>query len=190
MIYGMKKFFSPSYNIHIMQKEVLPNPNLLSLAFRERIYEYYIKPARNVSAFAQGVLCATLIDFLAKVLYPKKGVGDRIKDFLEKKIGFSKENAESFYLYVRNGLIHEGRIKCGCYLDNEIDDHFQIIEGVLKFNPCIILSELEIWLKNYLEKIGKGEETYQRVHDYIEKKILNEDLIAIEKRHNGIKFPC
>lgn len=186
----MKKFFSPSYNVYIMQKEVLPNPNLLSLALRERIYEYYIKPARNVSAFAQGVLCSTLIDFLAKIIYPKKGVGDRIKDFLVNIMGFSKDNAKSFYLYVRNGLIHEGRVKCGCYLDNEIEAPVQIIEGVLKFNPRIILNEVEIWLKEYLVKIGEGEENYQRVHDYIENKILNEDLIAIEKRHNGIKFPC
>jgi len=190
MIYGMKKFFSPSYNVYIMQKEVLPNPNLLYKAFKERIYEYYIKPAKSVSAFAQGVLCSTLIDFLAKILYPKKGVGDRIKEFLVKKIKFSKENAESFYSFVRNGLIHEGRVKCGCYLDNEIEETVQIIDGVLKFNPDIILKEVEIWLKHYFEKILKGEETYQRIRDYVEKNIINEDLDAIEKRHNGNMFPC
>lgn len=173
-----------------MQKKVLPHPILLCKAFRERIYEYYIKPAKKVTAFAQGVLCSTLIDFLAKILYPKMRVGDRIKEFLEKKISFSKENAKSFYDYVRNGLIHEGRVKCGCYLDNEIEDTVQIIEGVLKFNPDIILKEVEIWLKNYLEKVAKGEETYQILREIIEKIILSEDLRAIEKRHNGVMFPC
>ncbi len=190
MLYGKEKFFSPSYNVYKMREVVLPNPNLLCKAFRERVYEYYIKPAKILSAFAQGVLCSTLIDFLAKLLYPKKGVGDRIREFLEKKIGFSKENAKSFYLYVRNGLIHEGRVKCGCYLDNEIEETVQIIKGVLKFNPDMILKEVEIWLKDYFENIIKGEETYQRLRDYIEKNILNEDLKAIEERDKGNKFPC
>ncbi len=190
MIFGMEKFFSPSYNVYIMRKEVLPNPDLLCKAFRERIYEYYIKPAKNVSAFAQGVLCSTLIDFLAKLLYPKKGVGDRIREFLEKKIGFNKENAKSFYLYVRNGLIHEGRVKCGCYLDSEIEETVQIIEGVLKFNPCIILKDVEIWLNEYFENIVNVEETYQELRNYIENNILNEDLKSIEERHNGNMFPC
>lgn len=190
MIYGREKYFSPSYNVYIMQNKVLPNPKLLCKAFRERVFEYYIKPAKKVSAFAQGILCSTLIDFLAKILYPEMGVGDRIIEFLEKKIRFSKENAKSFYFYVRNGLIHEGRVKCGCYLDNEIEEIVQIIEGVLKFNPDMILKEVEIWLKDYFENIIKGEGTYQRIRDYIEKNILNEDLKAIEKRDNGNKFPC
>lgn len=190
MIYGMEKNFSPSYNVYQMQEEVLPNPELLCNAFRERVYGYYIKPAKIVSAFAQGVLCSTLIDFLAKILYPELSVGNRIRKFLEKKIKFSQENAKSFYYYVRNGLIHEGRVKCGCYLDNEIEDTVQNVNGVLKFNPDIILKELEKWFKEFSLKIVKNEGIYHKVRDYIEKSILNEDLEAIEKRHNGIKFPC
>ena len=186
----MKKYFSPSYNVYIMRKEVLPNPKLLCKAFRERVYEYYIKPAKSISAFAQGVLCSTLIDFLAKILYPNKGVGARIREFLVKNISFSKENAKSFYYYVRNGLIHEGRVKCGCYLDNEIEKTVQITEGVLKFNPEMILKEVEIWLKNYLKKVVKGGDTYQLTRNYIEKNILDEDLKAIEERDNGNMFPC
>ncbi len=190
MIYGKEKNFSPNYNIYQMREEVLPNPNLLCNAFRERVYEYYIKPAKNLSAFAQGILCSTLIDFLAKILYPELGVGERIRKFLEKKIKLSQENAKSFYYYVRNGLIHEGRVKCGCYLDNEIKEAVQIVKGVLKFNPDIILKELEKWLKDYSLKIVRNEETYQKIRDYIKISILDEDLKAIEKRHNGNKFPC
>ena len=186
----MKKYFSPSYNVYIMRKEVLPNPNLLCKAFRERVYEYYIKPAKNVSAFAQGVLCSTLIDFLAKIIYPNMGVGVRIREFLVNKINFSKDNAKSFYYYVRNGLIHEGRVKCGCYLDNDIEETVQLTEGVLKFNPEKVLKEVEIWLKTYFKKVVNGGKTYRITRDYIEKNILDEDLRAIEERDNGNMFPC
>ena len=186
----MKKFFSPSYSVYIMRKEVLQKPNLLSKAFRERIDEYYINPARKISAFAQGVLCSTLIDFLAKLLYPKKKVGDRIREFLIQNMSFSRENAKSFYYYVRNGLVHEGRVKCGCYLDNEIENTVQVTEGVLKFNPEKILIKVENWLKKYLKDVVKGGEIYQLTRDYIEKNILDEDLKAIEERDNGNMFPC
>ena len=215
MIYGMKKFFAPSYNVNKMREEVLPNPNLLSKAFKERVYEYYLNPAKKLTAFAQGVLCFTLIDFLAKIIItdinqikdyreffkvnfnknsyrdPKKiYVGERIVTFLIKEIKlFNYEDGYCFYEYVRNGLIHEGRVKCGCYLDNTIEDVVQKIEGVLKFNPDIVLQELKSWLKDYFQSIKKGGETYKKLRDYIE-KILDEDLEAIEKRDKNDKFPC
>lgn len=173
-----------------MREKVLLDPNLLCQAFRERIYEFYIKPANSISAFAQGVLTSTLIDFLAKILYPNKKVGARIREFLIKILNFSEENAKSFYYYVRNGLIHEGRVKCGCYLDNEIKETVQMAEGVLKFNPEMILKEVKIWFNAYLKKLEKGGETFQITRNYIEKKILDEDLIAIEERDNGNMFPC
>jgi len=190
MIYGMKKFFSPSYNVYEMREKVLLDPNLLCHAFRERVYEYYIKPANKISAFAQRVLTSTLIDFLAKILYPNRKVGARIREFLIKILNFSEENAKSFYYYVRDGLIHEGRVKCGCYLDSEINETVQMAEGVLKFNPEMILKEVKIWFNTYLKKLEKGGETFQITRNYIEKKILDEDLIAIEERDNGNMFPC
>ena len=57
---------------------------------------------------------------------------------------------------MRNGLIHEGRIKCGCYLDNRIKDAVQEEEGILVFNPNVVLQKLDSWLKTYLQKIEKG----------------------------------
>ena len=211
----MKKFFAPSYDVNKMRNEVLTNPNSLSKAFRERIYEYYLKPARNLPAFPQGVLCFTLIDFLAKIIVtdinqikdyraffkdnfnknsyrdPKKiYVGERIVTFLVKDIKlFNHEDGYCFYKYVRNGLIHEGRVKCGCYLDNTIEDVVQKTEGVLKFNPNIVVQELESWLKYYFQNVEKGKDTYEKLRDYV-KKILDEDLEAIEKRDKNDKFPC
>ncbi len=90
---------------------------------------------------------------------------------------------------MRNGLIHEGRVKCGCYLDNKIKVTVQKIKGVLKFNPNIVLKALESWLEDYFQNIKKGKEVYEKLCDYI-KKILDEDLEAIKKRHENDKFPC
>ena len=91
---------------------------------------------------------------------------------------------------MRNGLIHKGRVKCGCYLDNKIKETVQIDKGVLIFNPEIILKGLEKWLKDYYQKIVNDEETYKKVREYIKSNILDEDLEAIEKRYNGTMFPC
>ncbi len=210
----MKIFFAPNFSVKKMLEEVLLNPNLLSEAFKECVYEYYLNPAKNLIAFAQGVLCFTLIDFLAKIFIidisqikdyrvffkdnfnknsyrdrKKIYVGERIVTFLVKDIKlFNYENGYCFYEYVRNGLIHEGRIKCGCYLDNTIEDVVQKIEGVLKFNPDIVLQKLESWLKDYFQSIKEGGETYKRLREYIG-KIIDEDL-AIEKRDKNNKFPC
>ena len=122
---------------------------------------------------------------------PKKiYVGERIVTFLVKDIKlFNHEDGYCFYEYVRNGLIHEGRVKCGCYLDNTIEDVVQKTEGVLKFNPNIVVQELESWLKYYFKNVEKGKDTYEKLRDYI-KKILDEDLEAIEKRDKNDKFPC
>ena len=74
-------------------------------------------------------------------------VGERFVTFLVEEIKvFSYEEGYSFYKYVRNGLIHEGRIKCGCYLDDHIGTATQTFKGVLTFNPNIILQELESWI--------------------------------------------
>lgn len=214
MRYGENIFFTPRYNIYKMRYKVLPNPSLLSQAFRERVYEYYLEPAKKLSAFAQGVLCFTLIDFLAKIIITdinqikdyreflkdnfnnshhdskKIHVRERIVTFLEKEIKlFNYEDGYCFYKYVRNGLIHEGRVKCGCYLDNKIEEAVQKIKGVLLFNPYIVLKELELWLKDYFQRIEKGKKDYEKLHDYI-KKILDEDLEAIKKRDENDKFPC
>jgi len=217
MKYGLEKFFAPNYNVNRMQNEVLPNPNskYLCEAFKERVIEYYLQPAKNLQAFAQGVLCFCLIDFLANIVItevnqvknyreffkntfnknsyrdPKKiYVGERIVTFIVKVIKvFNYEDGYSFYKYVRNGLIHEGRVKCGCYLNNKIENAIEKKEGVLEFNPNIVLLKLESWLKDYFENIKKGREDYEKLRDYIE-KILDEDLEAIEKRDKNNKFPC
>jgi len=215
MIYGVEKFFAPNFDVNKMRNEVLSDPNLLFKAFKKRIYEYYLKPAKKLPAFAQGVLCFTIIDFLAKIIItdinqvkdyreffknyfnknsyrdPKKiYVGERIVTFLVKEIKlFNNEDGYYFYEYVRNGLIHEGRVKCGCYLDNEIKVTVQKVNGVLKFNPNIVIKELKLWLEDYFQKIKKGKEVYEKLCDYV-KKILDEDLEAIKKRHENDKFPC
>lgn len=213
MMYGTEKFFAPSYNIIKMRNQVLSKPKLLCKAFREHIYEYYIKPAKISPAFAQGVLYFTLIDFLAKIIITdihqikdykaflkdnfsnsyhdskKIHIGERIVTFLIKEIGlFNNEDGYCFYKYVRNGLIHEGRVKCGCYLDNKIEHAVEKIKGVLRFNPTIVLNELESWLEDYFRNIKKGKKAYKRLRDYIE-KILDEDLEAIKKRDKDDSSP-
>ena len=208
------RIFATGYSVNKMMKETLYDPSELSQAFRTRINEFYLNPAKNLSTFAQGVLCFTLIDFLANLIITdisqvqdyrefiknqlrgksfsnkKLTVEDRIITFLVKEIKiFTFEYGYSFYKYVRNGLIHEGRIKCGCYIDNRIEEAFQDEKGILVFNPNVILQKLDSWLKTYLQKIENGGKTYKNLKKYI-RKILCEDSEAIIKRLENLKFPC
>ena len=208
------RIFATGYSVNKMMKETLHDPIELSKAFRKRVNEFYLNPAKKLSAFAQGVLCFTLIDFLANIIITdisqvqdyrefiknhlrgksfsnkKLTVEDRIITFLVKEIKiFTFEYGYSFYKYVRNGLIHEGRIKCGCYIDNRIEEAFQDEKGILVFNPNVILQKLDSWLKTYLQKIENGGKTYKNLKKYI-RKILCEDSEAIIKRLENIKFPC
>lgn len=214
MIIKEVRIFATGYSVNKMMKETLHDPIELSKAFRKRVNGFYLNPAKKLSAFAQGVLCFTLIDFLANIIitdvtqvqdYRKfiknhlKGksfsnrqltVEDRIITFLVKEIEiFTFKYGYSFYKYVRNGLIHEGRIKCGCYLDNRIKDAVQEEEGILVFNPNVVLQKLDSWLKTYLQKIEKGGKAYKNLKRYI-RKILCEDSEAIIKRQEKIIFPC
>ena len=211
---GEDVFFAPDYNIKKMYEEVLFNPEELINAFNKRVFSYYIDPARKLPAFAQGILCCSLIDFLAKLRITdleqvndyrefynnnfkvnpfrkpaKIYMGERIVSFLvyDLKI-FSLEEAYWFCEYVRNGLIHEGRVKCGCYLDTCIESPIEEENGALLFNPNLILKELESWFKVYINTLKK-EDTYEKFFEYI-KKIIDEDLSAINIRSQGNKFPC
>lgn len=208
------RIFATGYSVNKMMKETLYDPSELSQAFRTRVNEFYLKPAKSLLSFAQGVMCFTLIDFLANIiitdisqvqdyrefiknhlrgksfLHKKLTVEDRIITFLVKEIKiFTFDYGYSFYKYVRNGLIHEGRIKCGCYLDNRIGEVFQDEKGILVFNPNVILQKLDSWLQTYLQKIEKGGWTYKNLKKYI-RKILCEDSEAIIKRLENMKFPC
>lgn len=206
--------FATGYSVKKMIKETLDNPNELSKSFRRRVNEFYLTPAKNLSAFAQGVLCFTLIDFLANIIFTditqvqdyrefiknnfeeksfshkNLTVEDRIITFLIKELRiFPFKYGYSFYKYVRTGLIHEGRIKCGCYLDNRIEDAFQLENGILVFNPKVILKTLELWLKKYYHEIENGGKSYKKLKRYI-KNMLNEDSEAILKRRKNTNFPC
>ena len=63
-----ERIFTTGYSVNKMLKETLYDPSELSQAFRTRINEFYLNPAKISSAFAQGVLCFTLIDFLANII--------------------------------------------------------------------------------------------------------------------------
>lgn len=63
-----ERIFTTGYSVNKMLKEALYDPSELSQAFRTRINEFYLNPAKISSAFAQGVLCFTLIDFLANII--------------------------------------------------------------------------------------------------------------------------
>ncbi len=216
MLYGYEQFFSPNFKVNRMLEEVLPelHPNKLCKAFNDRINKYYLQPAKNLQAFAQGVLCFSLIDFLADIIITdidqvmryrrfcyeffsnsvnkskNVGMGERIVVFLVEELKIlDYRNAYSFVKYVRNGLIHEGKVKCGCYLSNETETVVQEKEGVLTFNPSIVIRNLDLWLKKYYKQIQEGKETCLRLHEYI-KKFIKEDLEAIEKRKKGDIFPC
>jgi len=73
-------------------------------------------------------------------------------------------------------------------LDNTIEELTEEKDGVLIFNTNLLLTKLELWVNEYIERIEKVE-TYNEIHNYI-KKIVDEDLNAITRRSEGNKFPC
>ncbi len=72
-------YFSPNYKFFDVK---FNNPKELVNMFADRVYGFYINPAKllckNGHGFATGLLCVATIDFLSRITYPDYKVGDRI----------------------------------------------------------------------------------------------------------------
>ena len=112
-------YFSKKYKFSDLKWD---NKEILINAFKDRVKEFYIEPAKKLNdaeyGFGAGVLCVTTIDFLARIKTGLlNGVGKRFENWLRDNIkefaiqdpaSQSQTLASRFYNEFRNGLVHEG----------------------------------------------------------------------------------
>jgi hypothetical protein len=169
-------YFSPNVKFENLDWE---NKNSLIDAFEDRVNGFYFKPAEELNkdklkfnAFAVGVLCATTIDFLARITILTDNVGDRIEQWLVKYITEfgqndpnhrSKTLARCFYEDYRNGLVHEGRIKnCGQF-SYECGKLVYVKDRVMIIDPDLLLEKTKSAFKSYMADIKDDNSKFQQL---------------------------
>ena len=156
-------YFSPNYKFSVLNWD---DKKILIDAFKDRVKGFYIKPAEKLNGdkngFAAGVLCATTIDFLARITIEADNVGERIERWLRKYItefnqkvpdNRSRTLARRFYEEFRNGLVHEGRIKnCGQFSDN-FSELIHMEDKIMVINPVLLLEEIKTSFETYIDNV-------------------------------------
>lgn len=157
-------------------------------AFRDRVYGYYLEPAKSLNSvphgFGCGLLCAATIDLLARPEYAKYDESRKEdvvkgKDYIKWLKGnikdFAKEDyAERFYKYFRCGLVHEGRIKeLGQFSYDK--DGFIFVEGdVTIIHPEKLLDKIEEAFQMYMDRLEKDQTAYSQFRDRLAKDFKEE----------------
>lgn len=137
---------------------------------RDRIYGFYLTPAKLLDTkeygFGCGLLCVATIDSLARISYPEK-VGCRIKKWLKNNIPEFREEdfANRFYEDFRNGLVHEGRIKNPGEFSYEPSKIITREDRIIRINPRILLRRLEEVVERFLIELEKNPESFSRFKD-------------------------
>jgi len=163
-------YFSPRYKFSQIDPN---NKELLIEAFRDRVGGFYLKPARILNekecAFGAGVLCATAIDFLARIAINSEKVGERIEKWLTENIQeFDETLAHRFYKEFRNGLVHEGRIKnCGQF-SYDFEEMIHLENGIMIVNPKLLLEKISDSFGSYTTKILADDSAFQLFRDRLE----------------------
>ena len=177
-------YFSPEYKFTDLNWD---NRGDLTTAFKDRVYGFYLKPAeelgKNNYAFATGVICVTVIDFIARITLGR----DHFKQWLMLNIQQFKDSdpdnstrklADRFYCEFRNGLVHEGRIKnCGQF-SYKIEELVSVVDGVMIVNPALLLSNIEQAFKKYIQKIQEDQTTFQSFKTALERDFQKDVELA------------
>jgi len=164
---GDTLYFSPNYRFDQINWN---NKEELIEAFRDRVEEFYLKPARVLNKhkypFGSGVLCVTTIDFLAKIETDLDDVGKRFENWLRSNIkefdssdpdNSSRTLACRFYKEFRNGLVHEGRIKnCGQF-SYDFDELVHQGNGIIIVNPNLLLNAIISSFRKYIQRVESEE---------------------------------
>ena len=125
-----------------------------------RIVGFYLEPARGCigrgEGFAAGVLLVSCIDALARFRFGRDmGIGDRIRKFAQEELKSFASNRLSAALYdqVRNGLVHEARLKAGAQFSLETGETLLELDGVLVINPLYLEQEVHAALDSYVSSL-------------------------------------
>jgi hypothetical protein len=137
--------------------------------YAARVEGFYLAPAQVLveggHGFAAGLLVVTAIDALARLSRPEPRVGQRIKSWLRTELrGLdAPQYADALYDEVRNGLVHEARLKAGTEFSLEQNSLVEEGPGILRFNPRLLLGEVREALARLVLKLeadGDARQTF------------------------------
>jgi hypothetical protein len=123
-----------------------------------RIEGFYLDPAtyclKAKHAFAAGLLLVGCIDSMSRLKYRDDSVERRFTKFLKSDLHAFKNNemAQRFYKEIRNGLVHEARLKNGAQFTLDSTEETVVDRGdILLVNPKLLLTEVRNALSAYVE---------------------------------------
>jgi hypothetical protein len=132
--------------------------------FRARIEGFYLKPAKccieSGHAFAAGLLLVSCVDALARLKYRSTDVGKRFKKYLTKELkSFGGDIPGRVYDSIRNGLVHEARLKNGAQftLSSLINETVTVSANILLINPQHMFTEVQASLDAYIALLKENE---------------------------------
>lgn len=179
-------FFAPNHRFADLN---LGDSTSLIKAFKARVEGFYLVPARKLleadDAFAAGVICVTLIDFIARYSSGgKEAVGARFTSWLKDNIAEFKDPdplkplrtlAGRFYDDFRNGLVHEGRIKnLGQFSTDLREPHdfparlLALIDGGMIVNPALLIGKTDEAITRYFESVLKDVSEFEKLKRQLE----------------------
>jgi hypothetical protein len=170
-------FFAPNHKFADLSFE---NPTNLIEAFEARVAGFYLKPAQKLvredDAFARGLICVALIDFIARYSSGSRKVRERFTSWLEDSIvefkGKDPLKAQTlgsrFYEDFRNGLVHEGRIKNLGQFSCDFDTLLHLIDGGMVVNPTLLIQKTDEGISRYCELVRNDESEFKRLKRQLE----------------------
>ena len=159
-------YFSPSIRIEDLDFD---NREHIIDAFAERISSYYIRPAEILNnsrcAFATGIILMSTIDAINNY---KNNIAHRIEQFIIdteefQYYGDKDQNSirSEFRDSLRNGVVHEGRVKNGGQFSYEIPFNFVYQEGFLVINPDRLYNRVNIYFEQFINDLRNDNQIYQ-----------------------------
>lgn len=187
------------------------DPRSIIKDYRERMMGMYIEPAKGLclmrQPFAAGVLAVCTIDALAKIDLENINISTRGIEYagwLERYIPWMGEIdphnkypreqrreqsslAMRFYQEVRNGIVHEGRMKEGAYFS--VAEHppapVFVKDGCMVVHSIALLENIEESLRIVLQRANQTgasrEDFVIKVYKLFEDDIKSLHLVEIEK---------
>ncbi len=158
-----KLHFSPSC---IFGELDLEDKERLIHCYRDRVYGYYLNPAKLLDeerfGFGCGLMCTAMIDSLARIVYPREKVGRRIVKWLKRNIKDFRTGdfAYRFYKDFRCGLVHEGRIKNPGEFSYDSKRIITCKDGIIRVNPQMLLQRLEEAVEGYLASLEENPDAF------------------------------
>ena len=147
--------------------------------YASRVEGFYLTPASLLAesghGFAAGLLVLTAIDALARLSRGEQGVGARIKAWLGNELSGLRtpEQAEALYSQVRNGLVHEARLKAG--VEFSLEQETLVDEGpVLSFNPQLLIGEVRDALARLVQQLESDASARQAFLDRFKDEFVYE----------------